>query len=100
MGDAGVSGGMLVRAEVIVDDDRRKLMQDAAATADSVADVHEREMHPDFGECAVSRRMREASGSIRQALAAGSGPAQVATPEYRASWERTFGGRPAVVGQA
>ena len=31
---------------------------------------------------------------------AGDGPAQVATPEYRSSWDRTFGGKKQVVGQA
>lgn len=33
-------------------------------------------------------------------LAVSTGPAQVATEEYRSSWERTFGGNRATVGQA
>jgi len=36
----------------------------------------------------------------RTAPASGTGPAQVATDDYRASWDRTFGGRTPTVGQA
>lgn len=82
------------------DDDKRRLLEHAATSADQLADSHEREMHPEFGECHVSGQMRAIGKSIRQSLAGGDGPAQVATEGYRTSWERTFGGKRAVVGQA
>jgi hypothetical protein len=81
------------------EDDKRKLLEVAAKSADEVADEHER-LHPEYGACSVSRQMREIGGSIRATLAAGGGPAQVASTAYRASWERTFGGSKPVVGQA
>lgn len=82
------------------EDAKRKVLEDAAIAADAVVDQHERQMHPGYGECQVSQQMRHVGGAIRQHLVGGSGPAQIASEAYRGSWERTFGGKRAVVGQA
>ena len=75
-------------------DDENKLLKKIAEAADEMAEVHE-----DHG-CVFEAIGIIAGEGARKALAAGDGPAQVATPEYSKSWDRTFSGKPPVRGQA
>lgn len=66
-----------------------------AAVADAITAAHEGH------DCAFEAIGKIAAAGARQALAAGGGgPAQVATPAYRASWDVTFGGKRAERGRA
>ena len=74
-------------------DDRKKTLEALAQRIDRSADAHDR-------RCGVAVLLRSVSGSIRRAIASGGdGPAQVATPEYRANWDTLFG-KKQTVGQA
>lgn len=75
-------------------DDNDKLLKKIEAAADTMAEVHE-----DHG-CVFEAIGIIAGDIVRERLAAGSGPAQVATPDYRTNWDRTFSGKPPVRGQA
>jgi len=76
------------------DDDADKLLKKIVEAADLMSEAHE-------GHGCVFEAIGEIAGdSARAALAGGRGPAQVATPAYRSSWDRTFSGKPPVRGQA
>lgn len=72
--------------------DRKTVLEVVAEIGDRVAERH-------GDTCPVGVAAREFSASARRELAAGDGPAQVATEAYRKHWEGIFGKRPEV-GQA
>jgi len=68
-----------------------------ARVADDIGDEHE-----GHDDCQTTPVMRAVSGALRYraaAEAAHKGPAQVATPAYRANWDTLFG-KKQPVGQA
>lgn len=74
------------------EDDKRKLLEEAASAADKIADEHR-------PTCGTAQLMRAISNAARQAAGASKGPAQVATPAYRTNWDTLFG-KKQPVGQA
>ena len=75
------------------DDTKKKKMLTALADAtERIRDQHREGCH--------IRAVADQLSGLYRAAATGSGPAQVATADYRASWERTFSGKKPVVGQA
>ena len=75
-----------------MNDDQKKTLEVAARAADQVATEHR-------PTCGISVLMRAVGDAARDALAASRGPAQVATPAYRANWDTLFG-KQQTVGQA
>jgi hypothetical protein len=65
-------------------DDHRKALEAAAERAEEGARQHS-------DACGAGKLLRSVAASARQALAGGSGPAQVATEAYREHWETLFG---------
>ena len=74
------------------DDATKKVLNELAAAADEVRNAHR--------PGCVMHDIAHAIGGVCRAAATSYGPAQVATEEYRSSWDRTFGGKKPVVGLA
>lgn len=79
------------------DEKRKASLEAIAETAYVVAKMHGAEGGD--GGCIVGRLASDIAHTARK-LAAGHGPAQVATDAYRTSWDVTFGGKRAERGQA
>ena len=71
------------------DNDLAEALEHTAVIADSVAREHRH--HCPVGH--IARAVRDVCIDARERLAAGSGPAQVATDQYRANWDNIFGNK-------
>jgi hypothetical protein len=67
------------------DPDDKKILEEVARRAEAEAEKHD--------EGCYMRDAFKAIGANARAMAAGDGPAQVATPAYRSNYETIFGGR-------
>jgi hypothetical protein len=74
-----------------MDDDKefKEALEQTAVMAHSITEDHNHGCP--VGQ--VARIVRDACIDARESLAAGSGPAQVATDDYRRNWDTIFGAK-------
>lgn len=72
------------------DADLIEALEATAVYADAVAEDHKSHSCP-IGR--IARTVRDGCINARERLSGGDGPAQVATPQYRANWDTIFGAK-------